>query len=247
MIRHQLLQYLKVVIHLSKRTEPTCSSHLGSLHVSVPLAAWQREFNAGTIMNISGYDNATVWLQREACQSRRNAFLGNTWCNLTDSQNVRRGTHTGAYPKAANSCNPSDCLTALCGMAIHTCRQTHCAFLSLPPCLSIAVSGDLGRAVRSGAVLSQLQPIREPHKHVDGQSSEQGVRQQLVRLARQLLCECASRESVLYATEFLVPYGIRLLARPNSKSSGLLCVQCHMNVYHQWQIISTAYCPSSSS
>lgn len=53
------------------------------------LAAWQREFDVGAIMNISAYGNSTVWGQREACQSRRNAFVGNTWCNLTDSQNVR--------------------------------------------------------------------------------------------------------------------------------------------------------------
>jgi hypothetical protein len=50
----------------------------------------QRKFDVGTIMNISGYENATAW-EKEVCQSRRNAFLSNTWCNLTDTQNVTDG------------------------------------------------------------------------------------------------------------------------------------------------------------
>ena len=69
--------------------------------------AWQQA-GFGDLMSIGEYSTAAAWGQKEACHSTRNRISDNTFCNLTDTQNV---TWAGAqHPTAL-------CVNCECGLA----------------------------------------------------------------------------------------------------------------------------------
>jgi len=81
----------------------------GNLHNLSRLAAWQREFDIRSIMNIGKYSNASGW-EKETCRSANNSFEANTWCNISDTQNVTWAEEFPPEPFCLN-CSPTENVT----------------------------------------------------------------------------------------------------------------------------------------
>ena len=67
--------------------------------------AWQQA-GYGNLMSVLNYSTAAEWGATEACHSVGNVIVGNTFCNLTDTQNV---TWAGAQQATAL------CVNCACG------------------------------------------------------------------------------------------------------------------------------------